>query len=162
MKGKWGHSSVIQKTNFFEFKISTKMPATLHLTFSGEAPRQHEVLIDFKQMQIENGLQRERLIDEFSAIEAVDTAQLIFFILQPDVTAIEHNNDLKIQAKLKSIGEEDINSNGQGVTRSSLTLYNVSEYTKKQSKEDGNKIKKKKNSAVKEPKDRTLVEFYLN
>ena len=113
-------------------------------------------------MQIENGLQRERLIEEFSAIEAVDTAQLIFFILQPDVTAIEHNNDLKIQAKLKSIGEEDINSNGQGVTRSSLTLYNVSEYTKKQSKEDGNKVKKKKNSAVKEPKDRTLVEFYLN
>ena len=57
----------------------------------------------------------------------MDTAELKYFILQPDVDVIEHDGVAKIQAKLKSVGEEDINSNGKGVTNSSLILYNVSE-----------------------------------
>ena len=50
-----------------------------------------------------------------------------------------------------------MNSNGEGVIRSSFLLYNVSEAIKE--KKDQNK---KKVTTVKEPKDRKLVEFYLN
>ena len=106
-------------------------------------------------MEIQNN--QGESIKEFYSRDCVDTAELCFFILQPDVTPIHHKDDFKIQAKLKSIGEEDMNSNGEGVTRSSFLLYNVSEAIKE--KKDQNK---KKVTTVKEPKDRKLVEFYLN
>ena len=69
---------------------------------------------------------------------------------------------------MKSIEEEDMNSNGKGVTNTSLILYNISEVKEKKGQFDANKItkskkkEKKKEGAVKEPKDRKMVEFYLN
>lgn len=53
-----------------------------------------------------------------------------------------------MQAKLKSIGEEDINSNGKGVALSSVILYEVSEQLKETTKKD----KHGKKSGIKEPK----------
>lgn len=133
----------------------------------------HRVEIDFNKMTISSAEGTEKEIEEFYAIEAVDTAQLKYFILQPDVALIEHNNVTKVQAKLRSIIEEDINSNGKGVTETSLILYNVSEVKEKKQNQDGagdankakSKKKKKKSSAlkiVKEPKDRMIIDFYLN
>ena len=66
-----------------------------------------------------------------------------------------------------------MNSNGKGVTNTSLILYNISEVKESENKEkkgqfDSNKTikskkkEKKKEGAVKEPKDRKMVEFYLN
>ena len=131
------------------------MPATLYLKFGDEPTIQHEVVMDFNTMKIDNAPSQEKFIKEFYAVEAVDTAELTYFILQPDVSVVEHDQQLKIQAKLKSNADEDVIGNGQGVTRSSLILYNVSS-------EESKKNKNKKIKAVKEPKDKTIVEFYLN
>ena len=84
---------------------------------------------------------------------------------------IEHKKKIKVQAKLTSIVEEDINSNGKGVTETSLILYNVSEVKEKKQNKDGDgdlnkpkskKKKKKSSGVVKEPKDRMIIDFYLN
>ena len=121
------------------------------------------ITINFKNMTIEN---KEKTIEEFYAIEAVDTAKLKYFILQPDVALIEHDGSAKVQAKLKSLEDEDINSNGKGVTQTSLILYNVSESKQKDAnktnKSKPGKNKEKKSGIVREPKDRKMVEFYLN
>ena len=47
--------------------------------------------------------------------------------MQPDVTFVRVGEDSYVQAKLNSIGEEDVNSNGQGVAESVVVLYKVSE-----------------------------------
>ena len=42
--------------------------------------------------------------------------------------------DSYVQAKLNSIGEEDVNSNGRGVAESVVVLYKVSEAKEEESK----------------------------
>lgn len=66
---------------------------------------------------------------EFYAVDAVDKAELCFFILQPDVSSVfsAQRSEIYVQAKLNAITEDDINSNGAGVAESTLVLYNVSE-----------------------------------
>ena len=50
---------------------------------------------------------------DFYAIEAVDTAKLIFFIYRSDATFVKIDNDkYYIQAKLNAIDDEDMTSNG--------------------------------------------------
>ena len=65
------------------------------MRFGDEPPIKHGILIDFNLMKIDNN-NNEKLIEEFYAIEAVDTAELRYLILQPDVTAIMHKKELKI------------------------------------------------------------------
>jgi len=56
---------------------------------------------------------------------------------------VRTNKAAYVQAKLNSIADEDVNSNGMGVCETSLTLYKVSESLKVSSKGDktGNKNK---------------------
>ena len=136
LKGKWGTSSDKRThTNIFDFQIHKAVEATMTMTSDKKGEVTHRVSINFDKMIIENAGGVEKEIKEFYAIEAVDTAELKYFILQPDVTLIEHEGVWKVQAKLKSIEEEDMNSNGKGVTNTSLILYNISEVKESENKE---------------------------
>ena len=113
IKGKWGESEDSEThQNIFDFGI-LEIDATMNLRHDNKNLDSFPIKINFNDMTIEN---KEKSIEEFYAIDAVDTAELKYFILQPDVALIEHDGSAKVQAKLKSLEEEDINSNGKGVT----------------------------------------------
>ena len=97
--------------------------------------------MDFRSKEILQAPGHEKNVN-FYARDAVDQAKLCFFILQPDATFVRDGDDAYVQAKLNSIGEEDANSNGQGVAESVVVLYKVSEGKEeetKKKKDTGNK-----------------------
>ena len=59
----------------------------MRLTFKGKKEKKYDapIQIDFKEMEIKNSGGSEKTIKEFYAIDAVDTADIYFFILQKDV-----------------------------------------------------------------------------
>ena len=84
-----------------------------------------DVKVDFNKKKIISADgNKDRL--KIEATEAVDTAELVFFILQPDTQFLRAQNDCYVLAKLVAI-EEDEDSNGKGVVQSSVVLYKVSE-----------------------------------
>jgi hypothetical protein len=117
------------------------VPGTLRLKFDGEPEVTEEIQVDFKRKEIIQARGHEPNV-EFYAIEAVDQAELIYFILKSDVSFLTVGLDAYVQAKLDAIGDEDANSNGLGICESSLILYKVSS-PKENKKENG----KRKNVA---------------
>ena len=91
---------------------------------------------------------------EISAIEAVDQAELIYAILQPDVVYLLVDGKAFVQAKLTA-AEEDGDASGKGVTETSAVLYSVDG-----KRTDDNKLGKKKLAG--EPKERVNIGFYVN
>lgn len=63
------------------------------------------------------------------AQDAVDSANLIYFIKQPDVKFVrnEHTNEAFVQAKLLAYDNADDDSNGTGVCDTQVILYNVNQ-----------------------------------
>ena len=55
------------------------------LKFGSETLPRESIVIDFKEMTIQNKEGSEQNIKELFAIEAVSSAELCFFILQSDV-----------------------------------------------------------------------------
>lgn len=137
MKGYWtydrgGEPSGNQAFEFFiggdiEGGKRLNIKADIKLKVSDHPEQTYKAEIDFKTMNImrQSGMTDSSI--EMYSKDCVDMGELCFFILQPDVGAIRTQDGFKVQAKLRSIGEEDDNSNGQGVVRSSVLHYNVSE-----------------------------------
>ena len=81
----------------------------------------------------------------------MDSAKLIYFILQPDAQFLRQGNDAYVQAKLEAIEpEDDDDQNGEGVAPSSVVLYKVSEdpAIAQKAKDLKKKRKKKKQKRV--------------
>ena len=127
---------------------------------NGKQEVTEEIEVNYKKREIKPAEGMGGNIEEFYAIEAVDQAELCFFVLQRDVTYVKCGQDAYIQAKLQSIDDEDLNSNGKGIAQSSVTLYKVSEPLK--SKQSGDPAKSKKKSLIREPKTRDYANFNLN
>lgn len=101
----------------------------MSLTFEDQ-PNEHieKVEIDFEKRTIESR-EDENRDTEMYAVEAVDQAELCFFILQGDVSFIKPEGartEAYVQAKLFAIDDDDINSNGLGVVETTVVLYDVS------------------------------------
>ena len=62
-------------------------------------------------------------------VECIDSAELVYFISQPDVGFVRTNDEstLYIQAKMTPIAEDERESKGMGVAETSIALYNVAE-----------------------------------
>ena len=88
---------------------------------------QEEIEVDFTKKEIANAKGFGGNIDDFYAIEAVDQAELCFFILQRDATYVKHGSTAYIQAKMLSMDDDDDDSNGKGIAKTVVTLYNISE-----------------------------------
>ena len=139
VKGTWHYAESPNTKRFFDFSLVDKVPGTLHLSFGSHYTE--EIEVDFRSKEILQAPGHEKRVN-FYARDAVDQAKLCFFILQPDATFVRVGDDSYVQAKLNSIGEEDVNSNGRGVAESVVVLYKVSE-----GKEE--EMKKKKDTGSK-------------
>ena len=93
------------------------------------------------------------------ALDAVDSADLVFFIKQPDVKFLNNGKEAFVQGKLTAVDDTDDDSNGVGVVRSQVVLYNVNEPLVSKHAKKKNKVKEK---LKQEPRDRDYIKFYLN
>ena len=100
MVGKWGKSiNESEQTNFFEFSIFGSVKAEMKLEIGQDSEMQmfkHHVTVDLNEMRIDSAEGQEKLIDQFYAIDSVETAQLKYCILQPDVSFIMHEGQAKV------------------------------------------------------------------
>ena len=113
----------------FEMKIDESVDGTLVFTRAGQIPEIEPVKVDFKKKKIISAFGDDENAIRIEATEAVDYADLAFFILQPDTQFLRTASDCFVQAKLLAI-EMDADSNGDGVVTSSIVLYKVSETLK--------------------------------
>jgi len=113
-----------------------KIPGSLILTTSYASTDEDNkvelpIEIDFKEKIISSATGQAQDL-KIKAMEACDSGEPCFFIFQPDVTFLRHEDPncgerTYVQAKLSVIGIEDNNSNGLGVVESSVVLYNICE-----------------------------------
>ena len=92
-------------------------------------------MIDFSKKEISNAPNEDPHIREFYADEAVEKADLMFFILKSDVGFVQNDFYSYVHAKLTAFGDDDVNSNGRGICEASLILYNVSSQIKASKKD---------------------------
>ena len=92
------------------------------------------------------------------ALEAVDTAELMFFIFNRGVNFFQAAGKSYVQSKLSATDEADEHSNGTGVVEASVTLYQVSQKISGNLKEK----KRKKLGYMREPENPREVCFFMN
>ena len=138
--GNWYHPENQEEKLYFELELDEKPEAQLLLKRNSQAPETQTVFVDFRKRQIKGDFIK------IQAIEAVDTAHITYFILQPDISFLRRNKQAFIQAKLVASEPEDDELNGEGVVRSSCILYTVSvvQETNKLDDSKGKKDSKKK------------------
>lgn len=90
IKGFWSYDLARpdQKRYFFELILEQKVKGTLNMTLTESGNKRNiveEIEVDFKKKEISNAEGIGGNIDDFYAIEAVDQAELCYFILQEDV-----------------------------------------------------------------------------
>ena len=127
------------------------------LDFANEPKINLPVKVDFIKKKIKLQDKDDESLKEFYAVDAVETAQLTFAVLQSDASYIEINGKSYVQAKLKAVDDDDPTSKGHGFAKSKLVLYNVSFKLK----EKNDKKQKGKKFRVKEPSERIFIRFSL-
>ena len=81
---------------FFEFNLARNVKGTLHMTMSdsnGKREVTEEIEVNYKKREIKPAEGMGGNIEEFYAIEAVDQAELCFFVLQRDATYVKCGQD---------------------------------------------------------------------
>ena len=174
MTGKWFYQHSPAEQNAFEINLKDKIEGTLRFikpNSGGQVKDQYEIQINFQKKVIKAAPGHEPVI-KMEAIEAVDSAHLIYFIKQPDVKFLhnKHTNEAFVQAKLNAISDQDENSNGTGVVETQVILYNVNQNQDKQNNQKNTKVGKdgkkqkqtKKSQLAAEPTERDYIKFYVN
>lgn len=91
IRGNWKYDNDDRNLYFFDFVIAAGVKGTLHMEFTnqiGQSDATEEIVVNFKDKEIKQAPGYPPHIESFYAIEAVDQAELCFFILQRDVTFV--------------------------------------------------------------------------
>ena len=90
MSGHWWKDASYQGDQHrFEFILASNVPGTMTLKIADQDPIVEDIVVDFKLKEIRSPEGQEPNVD-CHATEAVDTAELMFFILQSDVSYLHY------------------------------------------------------------------------
>ncbi len=80
LRGKWHEEGDLENKYFFEFYLAEKVEGDMTITFGKNPPITEKILMDYRKKKITSADGEEKNV-QISAVEAVEQAELIYFIL---------------------------------------------------------------------------------
>lgn len=88
IRGKWHFEDDLENKYFFDFQLGEKVEGDMTITFGKNPPITEKIFMDYRKKRITSFEDKNLQID---AVEAVEQAELKYFILQPDVQYVDTN-----------------------------------------------------------------------